>query len=232
MSGPEHNARHDAGHDDYNFTGVRELPGKLPDGERILWQGAPRWTSLFRRAFHGRTIAIYFALLIGSRGVAVIGGGGSVADALLAMSYLLPLAIAGLSMLALVAWLTARATWYTVTSRRVLMRVGVVLEITFNFPHAVIDSAGLCVHGEGTGDIPLRFSNDNSIAYAHLWPHVRPWHFRHTEPMLRSVEEPQKVAQLLAQAIAHATGGTARAIDSNASPRQAPMSGIPAAAGR
>lgn len=219
-------------HDDYNFTGVRELPGKLPDGERILWQGAPRWTSLFRRAFHGRTIAIYFALLISSRGAAVLLGNGGIGDALMAMSYLLPLAVAGLAMLALVAWLTARATWYTVTNRRVLMRAGVVLEITFNFPYAVVDSAGLRVHAEGTGDIPLRFTDDNSIAYSHLWPHVRPWRFRHTEPMLRSVEEPQKVAEMLAQAIALATGGTALVIDSNESSRQMPISGVTATAGR
>lgn len=222
----------DAGHDDYNFTGVRELPGRLPDGERILWQGAPRWTSLFRRAFHGRTIAIYFALLIGSRGAAVMLDGGGVVDALTAMSYLLPLAVLGLGMMALIAWLMARATWYTITSRRVLMRAGVVLEITFNFPYSVIDSAGLKLHAEGTGDIPLRFTDSNSIAYAHLWPHVRPWRFRHTEPMLRSVESPREVATLLAQAIAQATGGAALPVDSAVPDRQMPMSGAVAAAGR
>lgn len=217
-------------HDDYNSSGVRELPGKLPDGERILWQGAPRWTSLFRRAFHGRSIAVYFALLIASRGIAVIAGGGSTAEALLAMSYLLPLAFAGLGLLALVAWLTARATWYTVTNRRVLMRAGVVLEITFNFPYAVVDSAGLRVHAEGTGDIPLRFSDGSSIAYAHLWPHVRPWHFRQTEPMLRSIDEPGKVAAMLAQAIAQVTGGSALPVGAPVSVRTLPMAGAAAAA--
>ncbi|WP_293369688.1 photosynthetic complex putative assembly protein PuhB [Nevskia sp.] len=224
MSGPGHE------HDDFNFTGgVRELPGKLPDGERILWQGAPRWTSLFRRAFHGRTIAIYFALLIGSRGVAVMLDGGTLGNALTAMSYLLPLAVAGLGLMALIAWLMARASWYTITNRRVLMRAGVVLEITFNFPYSVVDSAGLRVHAEGTGDISLRFTDDNSIAYSHLWPHVRPWRFRHTEPMLRSVAEPQKVAMLLSQAIAQATGGVALPVVSVEPTRAMPMSGVVAA---
>lgn len=218
-------------HDDYNFAGVRELPEPLPDGERVLWQGAPRWTSLYRRAFHGRSIAIYFALLIGSRGVAVLASGGHPADALQAMSYLLPLAVAGLAMLALVAWLTARATWYTITSRRVLMRVGVVLEITFNFPHAVVASAGLREHAEGTGDIPLRFSDGNSIAYAHLWPHAKPWQFRQTEPMLRSIEQPRQVAALLAQAIAQASGGTALPVGQSTSIRTRPLAGLSATVG-
>lgn len=200
---------HDARHDDYNFSGVRQLPEPMPDGERILWQGAPRWTSLFRRAFHGRTIAIYFAILVASRGIAVAAGGASLVTVLMSMAYLLPLVIAGLGLMALVAWLSARATWYTVTSKRVLMRVGVVLEITFNFPFAVIDSAGLRLHGEGTGDIPLQFKDGNSIAYLHLWPHARPGQYRHTQPMLRAIENPQAVASLLAQALAAATGGTA-----------------------
>lgn len=204
-----HGAQHDAKHDDFNFASVRELPEKMPDGERILWQGAPRWTSLFRRAFHGRTIALYFAALIASRGVAVAIGGAAFGEVLMSMVYLLPLAAVGLGLMALVAWLSARATWYTVTNKRVLMRVGVVLEITFNFPFAVIDSAGLRQHAEGTGDIPLLFKDGNSIAYLHLWPHARPGQFRRTQPMLRSIDEPQAVASLLANALATATGGTA-----------------------
>lgn len=196
-------------HDDYNFSGVRQLPEQLPDGERILWQGAPRWTSLFRRAFHGRTIAIYFALLVASRGIAVALGGAAIGEVMMAMVYLLPLVALGLGLMALVAWLSARASWYTVTNRRVLMRVGVVLEITFNFPFAVVDKAGLKRHGEGTGDIPLQFKDGQSIAWLHLWPHVRPGHYRHTQPMLRAIEQPEAVAALLAQAMAEATGGTA-----------------------
>lgn len=225
---------HDAGHDDYNFSGVRQLPEKLPDGERILWQGAPRWTSLFRRAFHGRTIAIYFALLVASRGAAVALGGAGLGQVLMAMVYLLPLVALGLGLMALVAWLSARASWYTVTNRRVLMRVGVVLEITFNFPFAVVDKAGFKRHSEGTGDIPLQFKDGQSIAWLHLWPHVRPGHYRHTQPMLRAIDQPEAVAALLAQAMASATGGTALPLSSGtvqATPATGPAVALRTAAG-
>lgn len=211
----QHDAQHDAQHDDFNFAGVRELPGRLPDGERILWQGAPRWTSLFRRAFHGRTIAAYFAILIVSRGIAVAGNGAGLIEMLKAMAWLLPLAGIGLGLIALIAWLCARASWYTITNRRVVLRAGVVLEITFNFPYAVIDSAGLRLHGEGTGDIPLQFVDGNSIAYLHLWPHARPWQFRHTQPMLRAIESPQQVAEILSRAMAAATGGVALPVEAS-----------------
>ncbi|WP_273456260.1 photosynthetic complex putative assembly protein PuhB [Nevskia ramosa] len=222
---------HDAKHDDFNFTGVRELPGKLPEGERVLWQGGPRWTSLFRRAFHGRTIALYFAILIGSRGVAVASSGAGIADVLIAMLWLAPLAITGLGLIAFVAWLSARASWYTITNRRVVMRVGAVLEISFNFPFAVIDKAGLRLHAEGTGDIPLLFHDGNSIAYMHLWPHARPWQLRRTQPMLRSIEEPQRVAELLATALASATGGSALPISAGKAPQTMPNGSMLPAAG-
>ena len=46
-------------HDD--FEQVPGLPGPLPVGERVLWQGAPRWQALAGKAMHG---ALY-ALMIG-----------------------------------------------------------------------------------------------------------------------------------------------------------------------
>jgi hypothetical protein len=47
------------------------------------------------------------------------------------------------------------------------------------------------------------------IAYAHLWPHARPWHFKRSEPMLRCVPDAARVAGLLAQAIVDHSGGKA-----------------------
>ena len=190
-------------------TTVRELPEALPAGERILWQGAPRWQSLLRGAFHGRTLAVYFAVILLLRGSNALIDTGSVRHALVAMLYLLPLAVVGMGMVTLIAWLTARATYYTITDKRLVMRMGVVLEITFNFPFKVIEAAGLRLQPNGTGDIPVTLGPGDRIAYLHLWPHVRPWHFKETQPMLRSVPQAELVADLLARAMAASTGGTA-----------------------
>lgn len=190
-------------------TTVKELPEALPADEHILWQCAPNWRSLYRRALHGRTLAIYFSLLLVLRAANVLWEGGSVADAVVAVLWLAPIALFALGVLALVAWLTARATWYTLTDRRVIMRVGIVLEITFNFPYKVIDAAGLHLYPNGTGDIPFRFMEGEQIAYVHLWPHARPWRLRRTEPMLRCVPDAERVAELLARAIAGQSGGSA-----------------------
>ena len=45
---------------------VRRQPPapSLPAGEVVLWQGAPSFRSLVRRALHLRTLGIYFAALV------------------------------------------------------------------------------------------------------------------------------------------------------------------------
>lgn len=197
-------------------TTVKELPEALPDGERILWQGGPDWRSLWRRAFHGRTIAIYFAVLILLRGINVSWGGGSMVDAIVAMAWLLPAALFALAVLTVVAWLTARASWYTITDHRVVMRIGIVLEVTYNFPFKVIDEVGLRVYADGTGDLPLCFMPGEQIAYVHLWPHAKPWHLRRTQPMMRCIADAASIAALLSRAMAARTGGSALPIQAGA----------------
>ena len=50
-------------HDDFDFEPVRGLPQILPKGERMLWQGAPRWQDLAVHAFHARKVVWYFVAL-------------------------------------------------------------------------------------------------------------------------------------------------------------------------
>jgi hypothetical protein len=204
-------------------TTVKELPEALPAGETILLQCAPNWRSLYRRAFHGRSLAIYFGVLILLRGATSLANGGSSTDALIAMAWLVPAAVFALAVLALLAWLTARASWYTITDKRIVMRIGIVLEVTYNFPFEVIDSVGLHLYPNGTGDLPMQFMEGEQIAYAHLWPHARPWRLRRTEPMLRCIDNASSVAALLARVMPERSGGSLHAVSvpqrASASPR-------------
>ena len=52
---------------EYENEPIPGLPGRLPPGERILWQGSPEWRALARTAFHTRLVAGYFAALVGGR---------------------------------------------------------------------------------------------------------------------------------------------------------------------
>ncbi len=198
----QHRHNPEAEHE-HEFEAAHGLPEALPVGERLLWQGAPDWKTLAREAMHVRLLAGYFGVLLVWRVVSAVADGSSVVQALSSAAWLLPLALLALGMLSLLAWLTSRSSVYTVTDRRVVMRIGIVLTITFNLPFRAIDAAGLRSNADGTGDIVLSLAGTHDrIAYVHLWPHVRPWRVKRTEPMLRAVPNASAVARLLAQAMA------------------------------
>lgn len=197
---------------EHELEAAHGLPEALPPGERVLWQGAPDWRALAVDAFHVRGIAIYFALILALRGGLVLAEGGTAARAALAVLWLAPLAVFALGMLVYMARLSASTTVYTLTNRRVVMRVGIVLTLTFNLPLARIAAAGLRLRPgkgpdhSGAGDIPLELAPGDKIAYFHLWPHARPWKAAHPQPMLRCVPGARDVAALLMQAWSQETG--------------------------
>lgn len=193
-------------HDDFAVEPVPGLPAALPAGEALLWQGQPRWRTLALRALHARKVAIYFALLAAWSGVAAIYDerGAGAAAWVVATQLLLGALAAG--MLAGIAWLAARATVYTITTERVVIRFGIALTMSVNLPFNRIETAGLRAHGDGTGDIPLGLVPGERVSYLILWPHVRPWRFRHVQPMLRCIPDVQSVARLLAEALARRHG--------------------------
>ncbi|MBK7659801.1 MAG: PH domain-containing protein [Betaproteobacteria bacterium] len=196
---------------EHEFEPVHGLPEPLPAGEALLWQGSPRAFPLARRLFHVVPLAGYFAILAAwSAGNAWMAGENAL-GILAAILFPAALGALALGILALVAWLMARTTVYTITDRRLVLRVGVVLSVTFNIPFGSVASAGLRLHADGTGDLPIALAGDDRIAYLHLWPHARPWRFARPEPMLRCVPEGERVATILAEAILASQGAAVRA---------------------
>lgn len=195
---------------EHEFEAAHGLPELLPAGERIIWQGSPEWRTVAVQIMHVRTVAIYFAAMLLWRGGTVFSESASVLTAV--QSVLLPalLAVVALGLLCTFAWLTSRTTVYTLTNQRVVMRIGIVLSVTFNLPFRMIESASLRAHRNGTGDIALLLAKSEKIAYANLWPHARPWQVNRPEPMLRAVPEAVHVGQLLSASIVSvAPAGTA-----------------------
>ncbi len=208
---------------EHDHEPVRGLPEHLPPGEHIVWQGSPAWWRLAVDALHVRKVIVYFALLALWRVADVLGGGGSALDATAAALWTLPLASIAVGLLALLAWLTARTAVYTLTNRRIVMRVGVVLGIAFNLPLSRIAAAGLRRHRDGSGDISFTLAGPDRIAYLHLWPHARAWHVRKPQPTLRAVPDADRVAALVADALAASAGQARQPIDApaGAAPRPA-----------
>ncbi len=184
------------------------LPEPLPRDETLVWQGTPDWRALAVRAFHLRKLALYFGALIAVHAVLSTQGGQSAADTLRGLVIPVALASVGLGLVALLAWLSARSTIYTLTDRRVVMRIGIVLTITFNLPLKRIVSADLRGAPRGTADIALRLDDGSpGIAWLTLWPHARPWHIGRAQPMLRCLPEGARVAATLTRCWAAHHGG-------------------------
>jgi len=185
-------------HDQEPIPGLPEIP---PEGERILWQGAPSWWGLARRAFHVTKVALYFTAIIFWVLASKLWSGESLVQASVMAGWLLILALVAIGLLLLLAWVNGRASLYTLTNRRVVMRFGVAVSMTMNIPFSQIGSAGLRRYEDGTGDIPLSLAGRPRASYLVLWPHVRPWHFSQVQPMLRAVPDAARVADMLAGAL-------------------------------
>ncbi len=198
---------------EHDYEPVPGLPAPLPANETILWQGAPDWKTLARRAMRVRVVAVYFAVLVIWGISGGISAGTQATEICLSALRLSGLGIVALALLVLFAWLIARTTMYTITTRRVVIRFGIALPITIQIAYAMIDAAGLHVWSNGAGDIALTLRPGNRIAYLVAWPHSRPWRLLKPEPSLRSIPDAAAVAQILGRALAASAAQPAKPMD-------------------
>ncbi len=213
------------GSDEYEIEPIPGLPEELPEGETLLWQGAPNWLSVARRVYHAHWVAIYFAALLAWRALSSYAAGDSVAAFAVQSIPLVIVATLGLGLLALLAFFTQRTTLYSITSRRLVMRYGIAMPIRMNIPFAQIGSADLNTHADGTGDITLLTNGATRLAYLHLWPHARPWYVTKTQPMMRSLDNPSGVANILSKALVDAHPAADRTHVLNSGPASTTLQG-------
>jgi len=200
---------------EHEFEASPGLPEKLPANEHILWQGAPDWWQLAVHALHVRSLAFYFAGMMAIQAAFLQAEGQPLVPSLALSAGLACLA---LGLLAATAWFSASSTLYTLTNRRIVMRIGIVLTLTFNLPLRQIGAASLKAQGAGCGDIALALKGSDRIAWAHLWPHARPWALRRPEPTLRCVPDAQALSALIVRTWKEANPGVILAMDEVASP--------------
>lgn len=199
---------------EHEFEPQFGLPERLPASERLIWQGQPRAGLVARRIFHLPVVTGYFALMLVWRIGAQLQDGATLLAALRGSLVLALLAAVAIGILAALARLTAQTTAYTLTDKRVVMRIGIVLTVTYNLPLKHIDAAHLRPigsRGGREGEIALQLRGDTRIAYLHLWPHARPWMVARPQPMLRCLADAQAVSRQLAEAWATANAQPARA---------------------
>lgn len=184
---------------------VRGLPRALPAGESMLWQGSPDFRALLRDAFHIRLWSLYVLAVLAWRAGSALYDGRTAMEAGFAALYGAMLGAFGLLIFALFAWLIARTTIYTITTKRVVISYGIALPKCVNIPFTMIEAVNMGLQPDGSGNLALRPAPKSKLSYLLLWPHVRPGRRGVTEPSLRCLADARGTAELLAGAL---TGST------------------------
>ena len=186
-------------HDDFKFEPVRGLPEALPEGEHILWQGSPETLRLARDALGLTWVAGYFAVLTVWR----VGVSSTYVSFGEALAHGIPFIVVGMLSCLLIfglAYMQARSAVYTLTNKRVAMRIGAALTMTLNLPYTQIGNAGLDVKKSGHGSLAFELIGDTRFSYLMTWPHVKPWQMSKTQPSFRSIADVAKVAEIFSDA--------------------------------
>ena len=200
-------------HDDFAFEPIRGLPERPPEGEVILWQGQPNWLRLTVDSLNLWWILGYFIFLFVWRFISV-SDLMPLNQALFVSLPFLALAMIVTSLLMLVGYIQAKASVYTITNKRVVMRIGAALTVTLNLPFTEIENAAIASSSKNFGSIAIDTKQDAKFSFLVLWPHARAWHFRKPQPSLRCIPNAAEVAKILSNA------AKARLVEVKDSPKQ------------
>jgi lipid-A-disaccharide synthase-like uncharacterized protein len=185
--------------DDFAVEPIVGLPELLPKGEVILWQGRPNWLRLTIESLNLWWVIGYFGLLVAWRFVTVIDYLPLGTAVSVSVPFLFVAAFVGL-LLCSIGYIQARSTVYTITNRRVVMRIGAALTMTLNLPFTKIDNAAVAKKRGGFGNIAFETSGTTKFSYFVLWPHARSWYFGKPQPTLKCIPDIEKVSSILGEA--------------------------------
>ncbi|NJR13169.1 MAG: PH domain-containing protein [Phyllobacteriaceae bacterium] len=201
---------------------VPGLPGRLPVGEHIVWQGRPEMGGVMVRVLRARWIAGYFAIAALWSVAVGINDGVAFGAILIQLGYLAVLAAIVFGLMALFARAVSRTSAYTITNRRVVMRIGVALSASFNLPFSQITGADYRARKDGTGEIALDLVPGHGLSSAVFWPHQRGKVWSRLRPEMICLNDVADVAATLALQLQAATARAAKAEPTSADERAVP----------
>ena len=179
------------------------MPQPLPEQERLLWQGSADFRSLLFGSFHFSKLLVYFGVVLVVHFV-VKARELPLGEALTQTGGFALLAGLALGIMAVYAYYLAKATMYSITDRRVVLRTGVALSLTVNLPFKRIESADLRLRSDGSGDLSLLPEPGSRASWLLLWPMVKPFRLFRVQPVLRGIADAEAAGEVLAEALGDA----------------------------
>jgi hypothetical protein len=188
----------ETGGPEHDIEPVPGLPGRLPDGEFIVWQGQPAFKIVMTRLLRARWIAFYFAIAaLWSVAVGLNNSEGAW-QLLGRISFIGVGAIVIFSLMALYARAVAKTSLYTLTNKRVVMRVGIALSASFNLPFKQISGADFRAGKDGAGDVALTLKSGHGLSGSVFFPHQRGGLWRKLSPQMICLPDAKTLAENLA----------------------------------
>jgi hypothetical protein len=185
---------------DFDFEPQPGLPKPLPAGEDLLWQGSPDAAALAREAFKANWILGYLLVLAVWRASMAFADGGFGQSVAVFLPYLV-LALAAYALVRLLARAVAKAAIYSITTHRVILRIGAALQVTWTVPYTKVAAASLATRPmTGTGTLALELVDGQQISFLALWPHLRPGFGHKVQPAFRCIPDAARVARILSDA--------------------------------
>ena len=189
----------ETGGPEHEIEPVPGLPGRLPDGEYIVWQGQPVFKIVMTRLLRARWIAFYFAIAaLWSVAVGLNNSEGAW-QLLGRLSFIAVATIVVFGLMALYARAVAKTSLYTLTNQRVVMRVGIALSASFNLPFKQISGADFRVGSDNAGDVALTLKSGHGLSGSVFFPHQRGGLWRKLSPQMICLPNAKEVAEKLAQ---------------------------------
>ena len=189
----------ETGGPEHDIEPVPGLPGRLPDGEFIVWQGKPAFKTLMTRLLRARWIAAYFAIAALWSVAVGINNSETAWQFVGRISFIAVAAAILFGLMALYARAVAKTTMYTLTNHRVVMRVGIAISASFNLPFAQISGADFRVGSDGSGDVALTLKSGHGLSGSVFFPHQRGGLWRKLSPQMICLPEAKSVADTLAK---------------------------------
>ena len=181
----------------HEFEPTFGFPESLPVSEKVLWQGSPCAWLIARRIFFLPHLFLYF-LILSFLTLTVNSDVLTLKDLLVKFLSYMSLGMVAIFLLLAISYLISSTTVYSITDKRVVMRIGIVLNLSLNIPVSKIQTAAFKAYPDKSGDISLNLVPENKIAYLHLWPHCRPWFFSSPRPRLSCLKDVEVAACCLA----------------------------------
>jgi hypothetical protein len=210
----------ETGGPEHDFEPVPGLPARLPEGEHILWQGAPSSAKVSRQVMKTRWIAGYFAVLIVWNISAGLYDARLPSEILFSSGALTIMSAIVVGFLEAFAWGVQKTALYTITNKRIVMRIGVALSATFNLPFTRIISADMREGTDGTGDIALTLKPGDRLSWLVFWPHVRGFNKGALMPQLICLKDVAIAGNVLSAALAESRAAGDAAPHRSTAPRQ------------